>query len=152
MPLTPSDYSEWQSHFIGQPQLQADEAPNDSDKTFTVPVGKVWEILSIWVELTSTASVGNRQISVQIQDSDSDVIGTVIAGINQAESLTRNYFFGAGVVDLTTARDTNFLTTPIPRILLPAGFIIRVYDNFAVDVAADDMVVQMMVAENTPAT
>jgi hypothetical protein len=48
---------------------------------------------------------------------------------------------------LTAFRDTTFLMTPIPpTILLPAAYIIRVYDSAAVAAAADDMVVQLMVA------
>ena len=60
MPLIPSDYAS----LIGIPQLQADEAANDSDKSFTVPAGRMWELTSIWVELVSTATVGNRQMVV----------------------------------------------------------------------------------------
>ena len=39
----------------------------------------------------------------------------------------------------------------IPPLLLPAGYSIRVLDTAAIDAAADDMVVQAMVIERTPA-
>lgn len=126
--------------------LQVDEANDDSDKALTVPAGTEWEILSIWVELISTATAGNRQIVVEFQDSASDVIGQVRAGAVQAASLTRNYMFAPGLVDLTAMRDTDFLMTPLPsRFVLPTGYKVRVFDKAAIAAAADDMNIQMMV-------
>ena len=101
----------------------------------------------IWVELTTTATAGDRQIVVQLQDAANDVIGEWRAGAVQAASLTRNYIFAPANADLTAFRDTDWIMTPFPpTIILPAGFQVRVYDNNAVDAAADDMVVQLMVA------
>lgn len=128
------------------PVLKVDEAVNDSDKTLTVPSGKTWKIHWIWVELITTATVNNRQIEIEIQDDANDVILRLQAGAVQADSLTRNYLFASGLVDLTAFRDTSYLTTPLPDgFVLPSGYIVRVYDNNAV--AADDMVIQMMVDE-----
>ena len=132
---------------VGTVSLQADEAANDSDKSFTVPSVVTWAIDSIWVELTSTATGGDRQLVVQFQDSAADVIAEMRAGIVQADTITRKYLFGFNLPDLTSFRDTDFLTTPLPSILLPAGYIVRVFDNNAVDAAADDMIVQMMVRQ-----
>ena len=44
-----------------------DEALNDSDKTITVPAGKRWLVLSVNVELTATATVGNRQVRFDVE-------------------------------------------------------------------------------------
>ena len=56
--------------------------------------------------------------------------------------------FAPGLPDLTAFRDTSYLQTPLPpSLILPAGYDVRVYDNNAVDASADDMVVQMVVAE-----
>lgn len=129
------------------PFLVADETANDSDKSLAVPASYEYHILSIWVELTTTATVGDRQLVVQVQDAAPDVIGEVRAGAVQAASLTRNYMFSAPCADLTAFRDTDFLMTPLPGpLVLPATYIVRIYDNNAVDAAADDMVVQMLVA------
>ena len=132
---------------VGTVSLQADEALNDSDKSFTVPSVVTWAVDSIWVELITTGTGGDRQLGVEFQDSAADVIAQMRAGAVQADSITRYYLFGFNVPDLTAFRDTDFLTTPLPAILLPAGYIIRVFDNNAVDAAADDMVVQMMVRQ-----
>jgi hypothetical protein len=126
--------------------LVADEAADDSDKSLTVPASTEYKILWIWVELTTTGDVGNRQMAVQIQDSSKDVVAEWRAGAVQAASLTRYYSFAPGAGDLTSFRDTDYLMTPIPPdLVLPAGYIVRVYDKTAVKPAADDMVVQMMV-------
>ena len=42
-----------------------DENLNDSDKLFTVPENTEWQILSIWVEYTSTNTPGVRQLEIQ---------------------------------------------------------------------------------------
>lgn len=131
--------------------LIVDEADNDSDKSFTVPATTEYQILGIWVELVTTATAGDRQLVVQWQDSAGDVIGEVRAGIVQAASLTRNYLFAMGVADQTAFRDTDHLTTALPFLILGAGKILRVYDNNAVAIAADDMNVQVQVASRSVA-
>ncbi|MFQ5741985.1 MAG: hypothetical protein ACE5HV_00170 [Acidobacteriota bacterium] len=132
---------------VGKPVLQVDEALNDSDKTFTVPANTTWEILSLWAELTTTATVGNRQVALEIQDAAGDIIAQVRHGVTQAASLTRNYLFAPDVADLTAFRDADYLSSAMPRLILPESSIIRVFDKAAVDAAADDLVLQMMVVE-----
>ncbi len=128
--------------------LHPDEASDDSDKTFIVPASKVWQVLWIWIELITTATVGNRQMMIEILDSADDVILQVRAGAVQAASLTRYYLFAPGMMDLAVFRDTDYLATPLPpTLILPAGFKIRVADKAAVAAAADDMVIQMQIAE-----
>ena len=129
------------------PLLVSDETADDSDKSFTVPANYMYQVLWIWVELTTTATVGNRQMVVELQDDGADIIAQWRAGAVQAASLTRYYCFAPSNADLTAFRDTDYLMTPIPpTVVLPASYVIRVYDNNAVAAAADDMVVQMMVA------
>jgi hypothetical protein len=130
--------------------LQADETTNDSDKTFTVPASTEWEVLSIWIELTTTATVGNRQLEIQLQDSEGDVIGAFQVGIVQPASQIYNYLIAIAMPDLATLYDTNYLITPLPAgTFLSAGEKVRIWDNNAVDAAADDMNVQMKIAYRT---
>jgi hypothetical protein len=150
MPLTNSDYAELKKHIFGSTSLQADEAADDSDKTLTVPAAMSWEIQSIWIELTTTATVGNRQVAIRLTDSADDVIAEVAAGVVQAESLTRNYLFGPGLPDLTSFRAGDLLMTPLPPLVLPTGYKIRVLDTAVVAAAADDMIVQALVTEREP--
>jgi hypothetical protein len=124
-----------------------DQNANDSNKTFTVPDGQEWQILFRRVALTTTATVGNRQLDILFLDSDSDTIGEVIPGVTQAASLGYNYTFGQGMPDMTAVRDSTYLSTPLPAgLILQAGDKIQVYDNNAVDAAADDMSVYIQYA------
>jgi len=130
--------------------LVVDEALNDSDKAFTVPANTQWHIMWIWVELTTTADAGNRQLAIEVQDPAADVIARpAMPRVTQAASLTYNYQFGPSLAqDLAvyaTGAD-NYVCTPIPpSLILETGDIVRVYDFSAVQVAADDMIVQMQV-------
>jgi hypothetical protein len=129
----------------GAYELQSDVTANDSDKTFTVPTGYMWQIISIRVELVTTATVGNRQIVIELTDG-TNVILRALAGIVQAASLTRYYNFYVGAPNLTAFIDTAHLANPLPDgMMLLSGYKVRVYDKAAVDAAADDMSVYMMV-------
>lgn len=121
--------------------LQSDEAADDSDKALTVPTGKEWRVLSIRVELTATATVGTRQLEVEYRDAANDILWSLLGGTVAASgTLIEQYApVGGDVV--------------IPEgIILPAGFNVRVFDNAVIDVAADDMIIQMLVEERDAAT
>ena len=126
--------------------LASDEGANDNDKTITVVADQLWHVLWVWVEYTSDANAGNRQIAIELQDAANDVIAQFRAGVVQAASLTRYYLFAPAMADLDAFRDTDYLMTPLPpTVLLPAGYQVRVYDNNGV-AAGDDMVIQMQYA------
>ena len=132
---------------IGIPRLVVDENLNDSDKLFIVPNNVQWVIQSIWVEYISTSGA-DRQLEIQILDQTDDIIAVVRAGSVQGASITRNYLFAPGLSDFTAFRDTDLLQTPLPGgWVLLGGWAVRVFDNNAVDAAADDMTIQMLVLE-----
>ena len=128
--------------------LVADEGANDNDKTvITVPAGEEIQVLWIWIEFVSDATVADRQLVVEVQDSANDVIGQVRVGQVQAASLTRYYMLAPTLADHLAFRDTDYLMTPLPAgFILRAGDQLRVYDNNNVS-AADDMVVQVQIGE-----
>lgn len=126
--------------------LQLDSTADDSDKTFTVPAGYEWIIKTIHVTYLSTGTAGNRQIAIRYLDDAANIIYMQRAGAVQAAGLTRYYQFAPFVSDLTSFRDTDYLSTPIPNdLVLPAGYQVRVYDKAAIAAAADDMTVAMVV-------
>lgn len=129
------------------PILQVEETANDSDKTITVTANKIWEILWIWIELTTTATVGNRNLTILVLDDSNDLIYSISLGINHAASLTRNYLFAENLPREAAFFAIDRLYHPLPKTILPAGYKIRIYDSSAVDAAADDMIIQMMVNE-----
>ncbi|RMG96174.1 MAG: hypothetical protein D6706_10625 [Chloroflexi bacterium] len=138
------------THSSWAPALQADETLGDSDKTLTVTAGKEWHIMSIHVELSTSATVGTRQLEIQVRDTADDVIASYRVRLTQAESTSYHYEFAPGVANDTSIVDSNHATVAIPpTLILPAGYDVRIFDNNAVDAAADNMIVQMLVMERT---
>ena len=130
---------------------ERDATLNDSDKTFTVPALEEWHVLWIYVLFTTTADAGTRQIAIEFYDAAANLVAEVKAGATQVASLTRNYTFAAGLADLMAFRDTDNLMTPLPvGLLLQTDWDIRVYDNNAIQVAADDMIVVINYARRIP--
>lgn len=124
--------------------VEADETADDSDKSFTVPASTEAIAMSVRVELTTTATVGNRQITLLFTTGAGVTLLAIKAGTTQAASLTRYYNFAIGLPDLLGFRDTSSLMTPLPSLKLVAGYILRVYDSAAVDATHDDMLVRIM--------
>jgi len=118
-----------------------DTTADDSDKTFTID--KRWRLISIFVSLVTSATVGNRQLTVQILDG-SDVVYEAHAGAVQAASGTVAYNFSEGNARETTAVN-GVLDVPLPgNFALDPTYSIRVYDSAAIDAAADDMTVRVV--------
>lgn len=127
-----------------------DATLNDSDKSFVVPAGEVWKLNWAHVELISTATVGNRQIAMNVKDASGNVIYSIAAGIVQAASLTRHFNFAQGVYR-ETAFVANEIQVPIPMDLwLSEGFTLQFLDSAAIAVAADDMTVAFQVSKFVP--
>jgi len=136
----------------GIPTWIYDETANDSDKTWTVPAGRKWDLKSIEVGILADATVGNRLLEWSI----SNALGNVIAiGINSGAIAAAAYG------GMFICNSTNVAAAPVRRSLvnpannngvfqydtlpspciLPAGYVIRVWDLGAVSVAGDDMTV-----------
>lgn len=131
-------------------EVQEDTTADDSDKTFTVPTEERWHVFAIYVELTTTATVGNRQLLVDFRDDSNNVLARVVPGITQAASLTYNYSIAPGFAQQTSitglTNEDNTLMTPMPpTMLLLPGYDIRIYDEATVDAAADDMTVRILI-------
>jgi len=124
--------------------LYTNETDNDSDKTITVPANQLWQPLTIWVELTTSADVGDRQLVIEILDPSDDIIAQVIPGATQAASINGRYLFALGAPDLSAVRNVTYLATPLPLLMLPAGYKIHIYDSAAIAAAADDLNIQML--------
>jgi hypothetical protein len=130
-----------------------DATANDSDKiVLTAPNTngnrKMIEILQVHIVNVTTATAGNRQIVMHIQDDTDTIVADYHAGSTQAASLTRHYVFGQGVYRETSFVDGS-IQCPFPAegtVLLP-GWDLRVYDSGAIAAAADDMTVDVIYRE-----
>jgi hypothetical protein len=125
--------------------LSVDEATDDSDKTITVPAGKVWEIRSLHTEWTlSTTTDTNRTPTLHILDASADVTflstGDAITGsTTTAVTGTRVWYPGAGTEKAGEE--------PMPLVVLPAGWGIRVLDSAAIAATEDDLNIQLLVEQ-----
>lgn len=133
----------------GTPRYTYDAAANDSDKTFTVPAGKRWDLKLIHVWILTTVAVGNRILRVDVGDGTNaiwcsfttpNVAASQLGIISLSDGLPRDsvsnlYQPGTG----TGANAT--VVSSLPAFSLPAGYTIRVWDIAAIAAAADDMTV-----------
>lgn len=118
-------------------QVEVDALLNDSDKTTTVPVTERWVVHHVFVELITTATVGNRQLRIVISDKNAGLIFAVDLGGTIAASLTQNRTVGPFPSDTTNTP----LSSPI---VIPVGGTIQILDSAAIDPAADDMTVRIV--------
>jgi len=116
---------------------------------FIVPDQERWHIMSIWAEHTTSATVADRQMCVHVYDSSgalaSDEFFQARPGLVQTASLTYFYNFYPGAADLTSVRDTDYVSTPIPATLvLNPGYSLLVEDNSSADTSSDLMEVRVL--------
>ena len=141
----------------GTPKWVRDATANDSDKSFTVPAGKIWVLTSIYYELACTATVGNRSPRITITD-ESNVIfagpGPAALTANQTGTgfLTTKLSapgttVGYNLVYSTLATPNSTVYSFLPELKLSSGSVVRVYDSAAIDPAADDLIVVLHYVE-----
>lgn len=126
------DNYEWKYYSSESAGVGSDKSVSLTDQLYTLPIG-------IHVDLTSTATVGNRFVTVDYRDSSSTVVSRIVAGKEQAASLSRVYDFFPGAPFLDDFYATTELLIPLPQVLVPPGGSVRVYDSAAVDAAADTL-------------
>jgi len=117
-----------------------DVTENDSDKSFT-PTGR-WQIISARVTVTSTATVGNRQLYMRILDG-ADVVYEAKAGATMPASETNTYLFGSGL-PFDTAFAGNIIHVPLPACLTATPAFTIQFEIDPAIAASDDMLIQML--------
>lgn len=134
----------------GTSTIMYDATANDSDKSFTVPTNKEWKLKSLYAELATTATVGNRVLIAQITSGGNAIFcSRSTASIVASKRGISKICFGSVISSITTLRRILAGTTDCDicidagecEITLPAGSVIRIWDVAAVDAAADDMIV-----------
>jgi hypothetical protein len=122
-----------------------DATANDSNKSWVVPDGEMWELNWAHVILASTATVGNRVVCIDVLDEDGNILLDLPSAVVQAASATNHYAFFQGIFR-ESAFVLSSLQVPIPRsLMLKAGYTLKFYDRAAIAAAADDMTVSFQV-------
>ena len=109
---------------------------NPATFDFTVPVGQQWRLGALSVAWTSSATVGERLLSVQILDGAAAVVFKTVNAVVHAESLLRFYGYGVGVA-LGAAFVGGALDLPLPPMALEPGWEVRVADDADIDAVGD---------------
>ena len=135
----------------------SDHTANDSDKTLDLTPytnggvrssGEI-ELKYGIVSLSTTATIGNRLFTIQIQDEAGNEVFHLHAGSYQAASLVYHYYLMPGVYRETVsavaeAGVDGTIQVPFPDDFeWPTNWSIRIYDKNAIDAAADDMLVDV---------
>jgi len=139
----------------GTPKWIRDVALNDSDKSFTVPTGKMWMPHYIRARLTASATVGSRYLNCRFKPD-----GTNVQFISPNVPATATQVAVLLLVHNQPYNNTNILTNDvgdgvnastsylIPQdICLPAGGVIQILDYAAIDAAADDLSIDIFYTE-----
>lgn len=127
------------------PELEVEETLNDSDKTISVPTGEEWKILWIQVYFAATGTVGTRRLLVEFRDGADDVILYSEAIETVAANGVGQYLWMTSITNAAGPWYGKRVQGIPPDAILKAGYDLRIRDLSAVDAAADDMDIQMMV-------
>lgn len=122
-----------------------DGTADNSAKSWVVPDNEMWQVVWAHVILVTTATVGDRELSLDVYDENSEFLIDCFPPVVQAASLTRHYVFQQGIFR-ETAFAADSIQVPIPHdlYLLP-GYTLKIWDRNAVDAAADDIDVSFQV-------
>jgi len=134
----------------GTPTWVRDVTANDSDKSFTVPAGKMWEPFYVIAQLTCTAVAGNRTLRIEVTNGTNNIWqswASVAGATGTGQTLV--HFTGSHLASGTTQEYALDSTSVVnsgcqdsgPKLYLPAGYGIRAWDLGAVDAAGDDLIV-----------
>jgi len=102
---------------------------------FTVPRGKRWEVESIFFVWTSSATAGNRQVTLDIFDDNGVLVYQTVAALLLAASGALRYAFGPYF-----GTNANSLSVEgfgcMPK-HLKSGWVVRIHDRVNIDEAGD---------------
>ena len=134
----------------GTPSFVYDGSLNDSDKSFATPAGKYRLIKAIYASFVSTATVGNRILTIEVTNAAGTEVYWRAQSVSIAASQTRYIHAGAvpmAVVSAFGGNNSVYYEMSVPELILSPGEILRVYDSGTIDVAADDMIVAINLVE-----
>jgi len=133
----------------GDLRLIQDNTENEDDKTFTVPTGKKWEVEAGHIRWKADATVGDRGMLLEIQDSAGFYLWITERQTDIAASATG--WFNLNKASATPSVDTQtttFQNIPFPcGVWLPAGATIRISESGGGVSAGDDVYISLIIRE-----
>lgn len=122
-----------------------DATANDSNKSWIVPNGEMWQLNWARLLAVTSADVGNRQVELLVKDEAGNPVFNVKAGAVQGAGVTRTYQFSPYVSHEAAFVAAELLVPVPPNLYLPAGFTLQIWDSSAIAAAADDFTVSFQV-------
>jgi hypothetical protein len=118
------------------PKLYSDLTVNQTSLMITMDEGEIWRIMSIRVNLDTTATVGNRRVSLGIRDGSQYIFSSSDTTDVPASSSNIHHYFHASDYKEDSVSGLN--NAPIPPIILLPGYQIYMYETSSTD-GNDDM-------------
>jgi hypothetical protein len=116
-----------------------DKTPDNSNKSFLVPLNEIWKFNSACVQLTTSAVVGNRIVEMALFDPENDQVKHFTSGNVQAASSTVFYCFNLGTFRETTVVNGVIHSPASEDLYITGGYSLRFWDKSAIDPTHDDM-------------
>lgn len=116
-----------------------------------IPAGQNWKIFGVSVLLTTTATAGNRRVTVELLDSGDQPLAIVVSGQNVAASQTvsLNFALGGYPVGASGTSPLASVWDAWPVLVALAGQRLRITDQAGVDIT--DTAKVLVSAEIEPA-
>lgn len=119
------------------------------DNGITVPSGKKWRIIALWIQWTSDANAGNRQIFVDFYEPTPSVQSISVESRNfQIASKVIRYSFFIGAGDPVGAANAEAQSLPLPQdFFLTAGG--QIFAGDREGIAVGDAALSRLVVEES---
>lgn len=97
-----------------------------AEVTVTVPAGETWALQSVDLTLTTSATAGNRQVQLIVDDGTNELYRYLVT-VTQAASLAYIYVFSGMTNDAAVRAGTgvNEVLSELPALTLAAGYRVR---------------------------
>lgn len=117
------------------PTAHIKESSADNDYILSVGAAQRWNVHSVYADYTSTATVGNRQLALELLSGGDTYLHIIVNGfITASQNIKVTWGYGLFYAVVTGLA----ITIPTPKLFIPANGSLRVYDVAGVD-AADTM-------------
>jgi len=122
------DYISWVK---GSTTFSRDTTPNETARTISIPSDEIWEVLSIYLRISTTANVGNRNWAIMIRNENDDYFYQSRTGNIPAS--TTDMSFSMGSVSNETSFTDTIQYKPLPLNFLPPSYSIYITELNSVD-------------------
>lgn len=93
-----------------------------ADLVYTVPIGVIWNVVSLTALFTASAQAANRTVSFFVKDQGGRIVYTYAIGTALTAAQTCTYTFSEDVVTPTASANGGNILEPMPETWLPSNW------------------------------